>query len=428
MFPTTILIDMHSVTKSISTAVASKQPILIIEAGLGGLALAQGLRKSGIDFKIFERSPATGFRPQGYRIRLHGDGLVGLRSVLPDNVWNLFEQTCAETRLGMGPNLDAVSGAILPRRGNVGGPGGPSPLSISGDQVPRTVDRSVMREVLLTGLEKNIFNEKHFEKFSLTNSGDVATFADGSTEAGSLLIGADGVRSAVRKQYLPQMKILDMRGHLIYGKTPLTPGFENKILSAAAERMSGIRDHKLGTVTLMEAIRFPPVGQLPEKPALPKDYMYWVMALPGVNSPITEDELRGLSNKQAADVADRLTRHWHPSLRPLIDYQDSSQTGVFRMLSSMGEIQPWGPDARVTLLGDAAHTMIPPAASGAVTAMRDAALLTSLIRDEGISATTIGRYESEMRRYSGETVNISAKVGQIIFGQKPLSECEVAEL
>lgn len=45
--------------------------VLIVGAGLGGLALAQGLRKQGISFDIFERDENENSRFQGWAIGLH---------------------------------------------------------------------------------------------------------------------------------------------------------------------------------------------------------------------------------------------------------------------------------------------------------------------------------------------------------------------
>jgi flavin-dependent dehydrogenase len=48
-----------------------KPHVLIIGAGLGGLTLAQGLRKKGISFDIFERDESPDARQQGWAIGLH---------------------------------------------------------------------------------------------------------------------------------------------------------------------------------------------------------------------------------------------------------------------------------------------------------------------------------------------------------------------
>lgn len=45
--------------------------VLIIGAGLGGLTLAQGLRKQGISFELFERDASAEARGQGYAVGLH---------------------------------------------------------------------------------------------------------------------------------------------------------------------------------------------------------------------------------------------------------------------------------------------------------------------------------------------------------------------
>ena len=50
----------------------SKRPhVLILGAGLSGLALGQALRKQGITFQIFERDAGLHARFQGWAIALH---------------------------------------------------------------------------------------------------------------------------------------------------------------------------------------------------------------------------------------------------------------------------------------------------------------------------------------------------------------------
>ena len=49
--------------------------VLIIGAGLGGLCLAQSLRKADIQVELFERDASPWDRPQGYRLHLEADAL-----------------------------------------------------------------------------------------------------------------------------------------------------------------------------------------------------------------------------------------------------------------------------------------------------------------------------------------------------------------
>lgn len=402
-------------------------PIIIIGSGLGGLALARGLHKSSIPFKIYERDQLHNVRTQGYRIRLHGEGLSALRSVLTDEVWGLFEETCPETILGPLPNINAVTCEVT--AANFGGHNPQSRIS-QGDQKPYTVDRGILREVLLTGLEQHITYRKEYTHYRLTDSGIIAHFADGTSESGSLLVGADGVRSAVRRQYLPHLKILDIKSRPMYGKTPLTPTLQSRILPKAMECLSLIKDPKTGTVTLMEVIRFLPKDQRKDKRDLPNDYVYWVIIPPGSSFSVTDEQLNHTSKEGTAESAKALTAHWHSSLRPLIECQDPNQTGVFRLLSSDPEtlMRAWEPNAKVTLLGDAVHAMMPSTASGAVTALRDAELLSRLIREQGLDQESIATYEREMRKYASEAVALSARIGQMSFGLRALADSEAVSV
>lgn len=403
------------------------EPILVIGSGLSGLALAQGLRQASIPFKVYEREPPNKIRTQGYRIRLHGEGLSAIRSVLTDDIWNLFEETCAATVLGPLPNYNAVTCEFS--AATFGGHNPQSKVAQS-EQKPSTVDRGILREVLLTGLEKNIVYGKVYSHYTLTDSSVTAHFEDGTTEKGALLVGADGVRSAVRRQYLPQIKVLDTQSRPIYGKTPLTPAFLERMLPKAIECLSFVKDPVSGNLTLMEAIRFKPKEERTDQRDLPHDYMYWVIIQSGASSAAEGLAVENGTKMGPVELSKSWTAHWHPSLRPLIEEQDPKQTGMFRLLSSDPESIkiPWEPNARVTIVGDAAHAMMPSTASGAVTALRDAELLTKLIKEQGINKESIGSYEEEMRKYASEAVALSAKIGEVSFGLESLKDSKEAVL
>ena len=59
--------------------------VLIIGGGIGGLCLAQGLRKSAISVALYERDQSQYFRGQGWRISLKEEGTSALRACLPEN-------------------------------------------------------------------------------------------------------------------------------------------------------------------------------------------------------------------------------------------------------------------------------------------------------------------------------------------------------
>ena len=393
----------------------SLDPVIIIGAGLGGLAFARGLHKASIPFKVFERGEPITSSSQGYRIRLISQGVSALRYLLDDEIWQTFEETCPHIHLDSLPIINAVTCEI-----NDADFQGSDPRNRmeSSHEKPYNADRAVLREVLLTGLENHIAFEKKFSHYKLTESGVDAFFTDGTKVAGSLLVGADGARSAVRQQYLPNFRLLDTRNRILYGKTPLTLSLTSRILPEALKRLSFIKDPQAGSLTLIEALHFLPKSQRIGQHDLPHDYMYWtIIPSPGAY-PVTEKKLKRIDGEGAADAALTTTKAWHPSLKLMIENQDRSQTGVHGLLSVDPEslLRGWQPNGHVTILGDAAHAMMPSEGNGTGTALRDAALLVRMIRDHGVGPRSVALYEEEMRQYASEAVIASAKIGGKVFG------------
>jgi 2-polyprenyl-6-methoxyphenol hydroxylase-like FAD-dependent oxidoreductase len=172
----------------------SEGTILIIGGGLAGLGLAQGLKQQNIPFRVFERDTSASFRAQGYRIRISSDGAQALKQLLPQHLFDAFEATCADIVHG-GHAVNAATGGELEFHIPGGGPHG------SGKAY--NADRVVLRNLLLSELEEKVEFGKRLERFEVRDDGVVAYFTDGSTAKGELLIGADGVKSVVRRQFLP---------------------------------------------------------------------------------------------------------------------------------------------------------------------------------------------------------------------------------
>ncbi|MFF0453504.1 NAD(P)-binding protein [Nocardia africana] len=62
-------------------------------AGLGGLALARGLCRRGIEVVVYERDSAMDTRRQGYRLHLDVAARRALHQVLPAPLYALFDAT-----------------------------------------------------------------------------------------------------------------------------------------------------------------------------------------------------------------------------------------------------------------------------------------------------------------------------------------------
>ena len=58
--------------------------VLVIGAGAGGLCLAQGLKREGIDVQVFERDPSPVQTRAGYRLSISPTGARALKACLPD--------------------------------------------------------------------------------------------------------------------------------------------------------------------------------------------------------------------------------------------------------------------------------------------------------------------------------------------------------
>jgi 2-polyprenyl-6-methoxyphenol hydroxylase-like FAD-dependent oxidoreductase len=74
--------------------------VLIIGAGIGGLCLAQGLHRAGIDVAVFDRAASAVADRQGYGFSINRDGDGALRRCLPPNLYRLYRATASPAPTG----------------------------------------------------------------------------------------------------------------------------------------------------------------------------------------------------------------------------------------------------------------------------------------------------------------------------------------
>lgn len=348
--------------------------VIVIGAGLGGLALAHNLTALGIDVEVHERDSAVESRFQGYRVGLLNRGIDDLHHAVPPRLHALLEAISGDvTGPGRAVTDQLVELAVVPPR-----------------EEGLLFDRHVLRHLLLADLGDQVRFGRHLESYEESDTAVHAHFADGTTVSGDLLVGADGMGSTVRRQLLPDIQIEDLGVHGAIGRTPLTERFGELVPGWSTMVVSGDLRLFLGKMPFRRppheaAAELAPDVHLPATPS----YLRWVMLLP---DGATESLPIGASPSEALRSVLDLMRDWHPELRALIEDADQENSGV-GPLRVGPRVDPW-PSGRVTLLGDAAHPM-PPGGLGANLAFRDARLLADTLAGSG----DVAGYERLMCEY-----------------------------
>jgi 2-polyprenyl-6-methoxyphenol hydroxylase-like FAD-dependent oxidoreductase len=87
--------------------------------------------------------------------------------------------------------------------------------------------------------------------------------------------------------------------------------------------------------------------------------------------------------------------------------------------STPSGVPEWPNEPRVTVVGDAVHSMTPAGGIGANTAVRDSALLGRLLTEAGGCVPGVtAAYEKDMRVYGSEAVHQSYSMAVAQFGVK----------
>ncbi|KAI0516888.1 hypothetical protein F5B22DRAFT_655207 [Xylaria bambusicola] len=399
----------------------ARKPILIAGAGVSSLLLAQALRRASIPVRIFERDASITFRAQGYRLRLSTEGLDAIEAVLEPEAFQRFWDVCGKTG-GMGfSSIHAITGEPLDDPLTAGQGVDKKPEETGESRGPREtltsrggkvvgIARGEMRKQFIDGLEPYIEWSHQVIGYESSASGVRAIFADGSKSVeGDMLIGGEGLYSRVAEQVSEgKLKVYDTGARGIHGQAPTTAF---KGLGEGVFRI--VDDSKPdGRVFIITNVR---AGDMDD----PNIEFGWTMgAQPGVIKPPNEDYT--ITGAVAADIAKSITKDWAPKLKPLFDQMISSEAAFWKITcSTPSGVPEWKNDPRVTVIGDAAHSMTPAGGIGANTAVQDSALLGRLLAEaggwrDGITA----EYEKQMRVYASKAVATSYGLATHQFGIK----------
>jgi 2-polyprenyl-6-methoxyphenol hydroxylase-like FAD-dependent oxidoreductase len=368
--------------------------VLIAGAGLSGLALAQGLRKHGHTVEVFERD-ADLTRKTGYMLHMNAFGGEGLRTCLPDDLYQLYLDTSRKTparreSIVLDSQLNELSS-----QPHLGPPNdGPKPHT--------GVHRRTLRQILLQGLDVRLGAAATV--YEETDDGVTLHLSDGSTATGDLLVGADGIRSAIRAQRLPHVTVIEagVEGIGLYGRSLLAGADLPEILLQGVLIVTDFKGNRLllgpfqPRTTIADAAPYlAPV----------EDYIMVSCTVPP-DTPIppsrewTADTPRRLREAQLRAVAD-----WHPALRGIVERTELESMFMIPF-GRLEPAEPWEP-SRVTLIGDAAHAMLPTLGMGANLSLRDAGSLVTRLVEDGIDG--VGPYEAEMREVAYPFMRMTAE-------------------
>ena len=375
--------------------------VIVAGGGLSGLCLAQGLVKDGHAVRIFERDPDDS-RKIGYYLHMNADGGEALRRCLPDDLFELYAETSRRTYERRKSTVYTDQLHELSSQPHLGPP----------DEGPRPhtgVHRRTLRAILRARLGDAFQPGKAITSYQEGPDGVVAHFADGSTAEGDVLVGADGIRSAVRAQRLPDTTVVDtgVKGIGVFGRSPITPELLEIVPPVLLEGVNIAAD-RTGSRVLIGAYQ---ARQRPEQAAaaiapdvaLPPVEDYFMISCsvaPGTVIP-PNAEWTAETPLMLRDSMLRAIEGWHPALRAVVAGLEPDS--IFQIpFGFLMPAEPWTP-SRVTLVGDAAHAMLPTLGMGANLALLDARRLLEALsgaaRGDGDVVAAIGQAEAGMRDY-----------------------------
>ncbi len=342
--------------------------VIIAGGGIAGLSVALSLHQIGVPCRVFEQVREV--RPLG----------VGI-NVQPHAVRELFE-------LGLEAGLEAIGVrtrevAYYSKRGH---PIWSEPRGMfAGYAWPQySVHRGRLQQMLHGAVVERLGPDSvrtgaAVTGFRETAGGVEVSLAGGETVSGSVLIAADGIHSAVRRQLHPGEGPPRWGGAVLWRGTTVAKPF----LTGATMAMAGHEWQKFVTYPISRP-----------DPRTGEALVNWIAELkyePGAGWNREDWNRKG-------DFADFMPA-FEDWVFPWLDCPGLMRAGGECYEYPMVDRDPldrWT-FGRVTLAGDAAHPMYPIGSNGASQAVMDARYLARAILDHGVTGAALAAYEAGRR-------------------------------
>jgi len=353
----------------------------VVGAGIGGLTAALALRDAGIDVEIYEQ--ASELREVGAGISLWANAIRAL------------------AQLGLGEALRVhsvayVRTAILRADGRVIAESLLDELvrSLGTDETPAmlVLHRADLLKMLSGRLDSAIRLGQTCTGFEIREDRVIARLAGGAEVESDVLIGADGIRSAIRAQLHPGEPV-HYSGYTAW-----------RAVSKFEAAGWGV------TETWGCGRRF---GIVP----MAGDLVYWFATR---NAPQGETDPPARVKQNLLE----LFQGWHEPIYALISA--TQESAILRNdILDRDPLRNWGV-GRVTLLGDAAHPMTPNFGQGGCQAIEDALVLARILRTHSDVPAAVRCYEGERIARTSPIVLRSRQSGVLAQLENPVA-CRIRD-
>ena len=364
--------------------------ILLAGGGIGGMAAALALLRSGIDVDLFEAAPALTEVGAGIQLSPNGCRVLDELGVFDE----LKELSCDPDRKEFRLWNSGKAWPMFDLGGHVVKEYGYPYLTVYRPDLLGVLERAV-RELKPGGIHL----DARCVGFAQDESGVTLELAGAQTARGDVLIGADGWRSAIRTA--------------LWGDC--TPEFSGMVAWRGIIPMQDLPEHLRQHVG---STWIGPGAHVVTYPLHGGEIMNFVATVEGKEWTETAGSIAGSREECLADFDG-----WHADIQTYI----STAPSLIKWALVRRDPIPRWTEGRVSLLGDACHATLPFLAQGAVHAMEDGIVLARCLVDFGADpALALQRYEgARIERTSKMVRGATANSGR--FHSQELAVPETAE-